>query len=267
MELREDADINISILRVTESIRTLEQVRSRMPGRSVADIQRDYFNAVAEAESKLRSYFLWDDLLEDLYSKRYWQIGRLNDWPRPEELVANECESQIRRLSAARTRLEDWRKLGEKEGTLVVLDTNAYMHGNQVTHIDWLRELGAKRVRIIMPIRVLTELDNNKYAGDFTRKRAHAALKPFPALLEEIQEKGYADLRKNVTLEILFDDRGHIPEPNPDDEIIARSVFLKQVTQRDVTLVTMDYSAQARAMSRGLRAHELSTENRKPSGA
>ena len=103
-----------------------------------------------------------------LQSPRYWHIrqiqGRMDARPAPlveaevalqrgalEDLVA-DLQARVNRLSAT-------------GGTIAVLDTNILLQYEEPSKVPWRDVLGVQSVRLIVPLRVVEELDAKKYSG------------------------------------------------------------------------------------------------------
>lgn len=64
--------------------------------------------------------------------------------------------------------------------------------------------------------------------------------------------------RGEITIELLFDPPGHIRLPINDDETIDRSVAIRPLADREITLLTYDTGQSMRARQAGLRVQKLS---------
>jgi hypothetical protein len=79
-----------------------------------------------------------------------WQRGAL------EELVA-DLQARVDRLSA--------------NGTIAVLDTNILLQYEEPSKVPWRDVLAVQSVRLIVPLRVVEELDAKKYSGSRLAER------------------------------------------------------------------------------------------------
>jgi hypothetical protein len=66
-----------------------------------------------------------------------------------------EAVSQLRKLSY----LAD-----NSPGKICVTDTNSLMHYQPFNQFDWCGRLGVTQVRLVIPVAVVAEIDNKKYA-------------------------------------------------------------------------------------------------------
>lgn len=98
--------------------------------------------------------------------------------PLAEPLIGLEAGRQaaaLRRLVSGVTAL---RALRDRKGVPVVLDTNVLMHYHRPDRVLWAEAIGCAPVRLVLPICVLDELDNKKYAdSDRMSRRADMAVR------------------------------------------------------------------------------------------
>ncbi len=233
---------------------------------SLLAAQNNYLSEVEMAETMMQRWFAGDTWLDHLHSARYWHIRELRAGsPRPWPLLAKEVEWQQAWLDRLTDQLDALIKEDSQADPVAaraVLDTNAHLHFKPFTDIDWCGVLGQEKVRIIVPLAVLRELDDKKnMARRPTGDRAGARLK---AMRQRLAGRGAgpAQIRDNVTLEVLLDRRGHQPHLNTDEEILDRTEALTSRKGGPVRLVTGDLSMQLRAEARGLTVVELPDEER-----
>lgn len=154
----------------------------------------------------------------------------------------------------------------------VVADTSFYIgHPEKFEELDLPPVVGFNgAIHLIFPMVVLDELDGLKRTKDpHVRWRASHTL----AVLDRLFEDG-ADVvriheakenliklgirRGEVNVEILYDPRGHVRLPIPDDEIVDRAAAIQALVGRDVTLLTYDTSQAMRGRQAGLKVKKLS---------
>lgn len=124
--------------------------------------------------------------LELLHTDRYRMVQQWTPTvPRPFELVSDEIQYQVGRLEEIKKRLElESRRLGAGDAEAVIPDTNVFLHHVTFNELDWCRILGANRVWLAVPLRVVSELDSRKYARvDDIGKRARTILAKLDELL------------------------------------------------------------------------------------
>jgi predicted ribonuclease YlaK len=184
---------------------------------------------------------------------------------RPYPLITLEAEFQGDRL---RSLADDLRlALAQfelpKDGLAVVVDTNVFLHREFFKDSDWPRLVGAKEVRLVIPLVVVEELDAQAYKSQANATRARKVLRAFREL-----ESGAATpeapvrVRDSVTLQFLMDPAGHERSSNHDEEILDRTEHLGTLVDvAKLRVATMDVSMQLRASLRGLSTLVLEPES------
>lgn len=133
------------------------------------DDKRHYLIWTEQAvEAVLKSIFddvvLWRD---ELYTERHWQIRAIAD-PRERGavLMTNELTDQAERLRGLASQLIALRdRAAAADGTFAVVDTHILLHFEPPDQVDWCTVVAASPVRLVVPLRVLEEVDGKKYTG------------------------------------------------------------------------------------------------------
>ncbi|MGH3826905.1 MAG: PIN domain-containing protein [Pseudonocardiaceae bacterium] len=227
---------------------------------SWALVQNSYLQLVETLEQALRSWFEDDDgAVAGLYGEHYKLIREMAAaTPRPAPLINDEAARQVRALERLSAKVQALEALRNREGHVAVLDTNVLMHYHRLGEIPWAEVLGVAPVRIILPICVIDELDNKKYAGsDRMSRRADLAVRALRQYSAGLRPGSAATLPDGTTLEVFLDDPGHARMANPDEELRSRCMLLQRATGRPVTLVTGDLGMQLRAGAHGLGHAEM----------
>jgi rRNA-processing protein FCF1 len=253
----------------------------------VQDRYLAYMDAVHDTYLSLKQAFAIPDVGEGLRSVAYWNLlsmagGHLeNTYTTDPGVAANmnralrsenqalsvEIETQIRALAAVRTQLEALKKLAARPGVPVVYDTNMLNHWRQPDHVVWrdiFRAQGEKvpLTRLVIPLRVLDELDGQKYGqGDLARKAA-TAIRFIERALKGSQPGMPAQVREDATLEVWHDtnDRGS----DTDLLIIQCAIDLSNLQPgATVRLLTGDIGMRLRAEQEGLTTMGLPEDHRR----
>lgn len=226
-----------------------------------------YVSAIESAEVQMRNLWVGTEWLERLMSERYWRIRELHrESLRPVPLIRHEAEHQIVWLDELTQELkvqaqED--EAADPAAVRAILDTNVHLHFRPFTDIDWPRELRQPSVRLVVPLLVIRELDDHKNEGGKIGHRAATRLEAMRRLLAG-KGRGPVGIRQGVTLEVLLDPRRHEPQPNNDEEILARAEALSARLGGPLMLITGDLSMQLRAEARGLQVAFLGDHLRLP---
>lgn len=156
------------------------------------------------------------------------------------------------------------RRLAGRPGRICVLDTNALLHYTRFDQLPWPERIGQPAVRLIVPLAVIDELDNKKYAR---REEFQQRARELLALIDRYETAApdaYAPLRQGVTFEVLPDEPGHFRAASTDQEILERCEFLAQVTGSPVTLVTGDSGVRINARARDIEVVKLGEQDLLP---
>lgn len=179
MLLREGIDPTVAIAKLTDLIGRLEGAGSAFarPGDWQA-AQNGYLQVVETVERQLASLFEDDEgTAAGLFGEQYRMIREMSaSTPRPEPLIGLEAGRQAAALQRLVSGVTALRALRDRIGVPVVLDTNVLMHYHRPDRVPWAEVIGCDSVRLVLPICVLDELDNKKYAdSDRMSRRADMA--------------------------------------------------------------------------------------------
>jgi hypothetical protein len=244
-----------------DAIRVLReqiQAANQVATGAVADyaMREEYIRWVETAEAQL-AWVTHDRSLVDMFhTERFWHIHDLHhQLPRPFPLVMAERDRQVAALTHLAEDLEQRvRRLTAAGGEIAVLDTNVLLHYLPPDQIPWCQALGRGSWRLMVPLRVIEELDAKKYSGSKTlSSRARDLLPRLERLVGEAGEP--REVRTGVTLEIPVDPSPRYRPQDADEEILAFCAELPQLTGTNAILVTGDTSMRlrARAQQTGVR--------------
>lgn len=245
-----------------------------------------YVEAVRDTFPTLKQVFVSPDLSAGLHSTAYWQLvairsmapDRSVDRPvarvmrEPADLAVRhalitEIESQVQALKQARVELDAWKELAARPGLPVVYDTNMLNHWRQPGDIRWRDVFKAAgenvpQTRLVIPLRVIDELDRQKYGqGDLARKAA-TAIRYLERVLKNSQPGEAVRLREDTTLEIWVDtdDRSG----DADLSILRSAADLDALhPTTGVRVLTDDIGMRLRAKQMGLKTFRLPEDHRK----
>jgi PIN domain-containing protein len=213
-----------------------------------------YADWVSQVETTLRECFI-DVPFERLYTERFW---RLSTGPvaRHHDMLRAEQRDQHDWLESVRANVEAMAKrFAEPPSSVAVVDTHVLMHAKPLEEIDWCNRLDAPRVRLVVPLRVVDEMDEHKYArrGEL-RDRARNRLR----LLGRYVDQAPGEIRAGARVEIVswhdLDPSG-MPRPPlpPDVDILDTCEALRVYAAGNaVSIVTADVGMKLRAGPRSL---------------
>jgi hypothetical protein len=214
-----------------------------------------YLNWAQTVETRLRELFTDTDLAAAVFADRYWHIAGLHAASAYGTRIINqEVDHQDARLAEAIQTLKQWQELGERPGALLALDTNAFLQFRPYYEIPWTALAGMDRVRLVLTMPVLDEIEAKKQGSNVRLKRR--ARRILPRLDKAFGDGGrlFFEVEKDgtpmagVTLEILRDPPGHRRSTTDiDAEFLDRCEFLQSAAGRPVTVVSGDTGMKIRA--------------------
>ncbi|HYI61517.1 MAG TPA: PIN domain-containing protein [Acidimicrobiales bacterium] len=236
-------------------------------GHPVGKVLPRYIEWVEKAERQLRSLFVAREPIDHLIGVRYWHLRSLRyGAERAFNLIEAEVEAQreyLTRHAAALQQLHDAHQL--PAGTVAVVpDTNVFLHYDPFDQLPWCKEVGARRVRLVLPLPVIDELDAQTYARDErVRRRAKAALRRLRELRGLAEPTAVVPVTSTVDLQVMADSTDPVTHDNGDREILSHCELLQTIVgEGSVIVATGDNGMQLRAQLLGLRGHLLSEELR-----
>jgi hypothetical protein len=227
------------------------------PGAMSAKINA-YLDWVQNVETNARLMFADTDVADGLFSDRYWHIaGLLAGSSYGARIITQEIDHQDARLAAIIEILKQWQQLGERPGKLLALDTNTFLQFRLYNEIPWTDLAGTDKVRLILTMPVLDEIEAKKQGSNPRLKRR--ARNVLPRIDRAFGDDGreFFDVEKDgkpmpgVTLEVLRDPPSHRRVTSDvDAEFLDRCEFLQSAAGRPVTVVSADTGMKIRARGR-----------------
>jgi len=217
-----------------------------------------YLDWAQTVESHARYMFADTDFADELFGDRYWHIAGLKAGsPYGVRIINQEIDRQDTRLTEAIETLKRWQQLGDRPGELLALDTNTFLQCRPYYEIPWTDLVGTDKVRLILAMPVLDEIEAKKQGPNPRLKKR--ARKILPRIDKAFGDDGHASFHvekdgkqmPGVKLEILRDPVGHRRATSDmDAEFLDRCEFLQLAAGRPVTVVTADTSMKIRARGR-----------------
>jgi len=226
-------------------------------GPSVEMWRSHYLSWVDGADVHLRSIFGASVIREQLYTEHYWRIAAFDVLDQMPRLCQAELRYQRDRLGRLEQRLMRFAdRLDAVEGHFALPDTHLLLHYQPIHQIPWPRLLGQRAVRLALPLRVVQELDDLKWAHRDERVRSRARsgtamLRRMLAPLGGVPRQ----LAENVSIEVLVDDEPVERAADADADVLAAAVELHGM-ERPVTLITGDAGLATQAGIYGIPTYE-----------
>ena len=165
--LKDGTQLAFAQQRLRESAAQGRNLVGSSAGQAVSIHQNSFLGWIGSTEAQLRNVFIDPSTWEHLYSERYWRIRDLmQESPRAIELINNEANHQAEWLDELADRMKKLAdRLEAAPGQLTVLDTHVLLHFEPPNQIPWPEIVGSPQVRLVLPLRVIEELDEKKYTA------------------------------------------------------------------------------------------------------
>jgi rRNA-processing protein FCF1 len=212
---------------------------------------QEYVQWATNTERRLRGVLARPEAEAFFDQPRHRDICQMGSGAHVTALIAAEVEARALDFRELADYMEQARnKMRSAPGCLVVLDTNVLLQCMRPDQLDWTSEIG-ETVRVMVPLRVIEEIDAKKY-GDNQRLRSVArALLPW---IDSLFPDGRSDpvpIRDGVTFELLLTDRPRDRPDDADEEVLDVAHEVHHLAGR-VKLMTGDTGMRIRARSESL---------------
>ena len=221
---------------------------------SVPAVQEAYIDWVEKAEAQLAGLTHDRSVICMFQTERYWRIRDIHGHHvRPFQMVQAEINLHCAALDRMLDDLEQRHaNVNAAPGQIVVLDTHVLLHYLPPDQIEWPDVVNAKEVRLVIPLRVIEELDEKKFSDSkLLRTRSRALLPQLEAVIAPGGKPGA--LRDHVTIEVPLADRTRGRPADADTEVLETCREIEQLTTHQVVLVTADTGMRIRAQAHGLQ--------------
>lgn len=194
------------------------------------------------------------DVLALPYTAAYYEIRQLNpNSPRAVPFIDAEIRRQTKHLEELRDDLERRLKRARAvSGLITILDTNVLLHHQLPDSVAWREVVDRESVRLVIPLRVIEELDEKKYsASDRLRSRARERL---PKLYRLVGFGGAPKPLPNGhgTIEVYIEPGLRMRPADADTEILETAHDLRRLSGSEVIIVTADTGMRLRAEAEGI---------------
>ena len=264
-------------------LRDAETTWQNARGGDNAGFASAYTNAVSHTYLRLKEVFAAPDLASGIRSDAYWHLlpiirdslttrytadpdvarGWANSKRPVNDALSAEIEAQVTALALARAELDALNALASRPGLPIVYDTNMLIHWNQPCDIKWndvLRISGeaVTQARLVVPMRVVDELDRQKYGDGKLANRASRALRYIQAVLKDHPPGHPVPIRDDdtTTLEVWVDPEERAGEA--DLAILRVAADLNALcSATGAVVLTGDLGMQLRAQMMDMRVLHL----------
>lgn len=247
-----------AINQLSECVTKAEDLAASSAGQSEGRHLNSYVSWVETTERQLWNVFDDVQMVHHLRTAEYWTIRSAIYQPfRVIRLINTEVTEQARWLQALIDRLRALQsRLEVASGRATVLDTNVLLHYEPPWDVDWTNVVKKREVRLVLPLRVIEELDEKKYTA--RHDLADRARRLLSQLWERLSDSPGAPvpLRDKVTIEVPVEDGTRIRRADADQEILEGCEQLRNVGRPPI-LVTGDTGMSLRAKARRLDVRRM----------
>lgn len=255
MRVKSDVPVPDLVKQLREFAQDLEN------GPGAADREQWYAGRIDTLEAICWHYFEDSEFADGLLTDRYWHImrGSVPDTVYGPGVFRRELGYQVRRIRQLCEQLEAMQRYANAgAGVIAVPDSNIFVHCGELKDIDWRAVVGKPVVRVVVPLVVVSELDELKYTLRDKPERGllRKNIRQLRDALQAVSPGMPVAFGDGVTLAVLPDPPGHRRLPVNDEEICSRAALLKSFGAR-VVLVSNDVNAQIRAWGFSLETVEV----------
>ncbi|RFA07942.1 hypothetical protein B7R54_00975 [Subtercola boreus] len=240
----------------------LMELNARLTSLSVdAEIAASlYLLFIEAADQRTRTLFSDPSVTQGFQTERYWRIREIStQTQRPIPLIESEVYFQLNRLSQIMSQLDHYSEILslDRDEHALVLDTNVLLHGRMFNELDWPTIVPSKKVKLLIPLVVLDELDNMKDRDKEFDKKARTVIRAFDPYLSDMSPFGPHGVRRNVTIQFIDEPIGHQRWNRMDDEIVRQSVYFASACEGRFTVVSQDRGMRIRTRGVGIESSLL----------
>jgi rRNA-processing protein FCF1 len=215
------------------------------------DKRDDYVRWSTTTQARLESVLRRRDAQSFFESSRHLAILSMPPGNQLTPLIYAELDARATALGATATFLEGQvNRLRRAPGIPIVPDSNVWLHCQRLDKVDWRSEL-KEPARVMVPLRVIEEIDAKKYSRDEVLQRRARTRLPWLNGLFPDGDRGPVPLRSDATLELLLSEAPRIRPADADEEILDVSQETQQFVGRG-KLLTGDSAMLLRARTIGI---------------
>jgi hypothetical protein len=224
----------------------------------------NYIAWVSNMQRFLRNYYV-NPGLSLLLTTRYFHLHDLmhsRGGRRIPEMIGDEAQVQADWMTLEAdelaSRAERFGK--DPDATIAIPDTNIFMYGEpEIQSIPWRSWLPmAGPIQLVIPIRVIDELDDLKFRPG-RKDRARHALRNLGPLIDRPNVP--TSIGDQVTIESYVPPGARAEIFSGDSEILIACDDIRTYAGRTVTVITRDWGMRQRAVNLGYEASLIDTES------
>lgn len=213
--------------------------------------QEDYVRWSLDAEAGLQSVLNRDDVASFFNTPRHLAICSMPPANHLTRLIYAQLDALQRDFMEAVDQLKRRRDRIQASGGLpVVIDTMVLLQCQRLDQVKWIPVVG-EETRVMVPLRVLEEIEDKKYSESKRLRRRARELLPWIDKHFTDGSPGPVHLAEGATLELVLAERPRYRPDSADDEILEVAHETSQYAGR-VKVMTGDTGMRSRARGEGL---------------
>jgi rRNA-processing protein FCF1 len=230
-----------------------------------ANRREDYVRWSTDVEARLATVLRREDARAFFDNPRHRDICSMPADSQLTTLIYAEVNAKTRDLEESVAYLRaHLAQMRAAPGFPVVIDSNVLLQCQRRDNVNWREQL-KDEARVMVPLRVIEEIDGKKY-GDSKRLRSIAReLLPWIDSLFPSGDPGPVRLRGDATIELILAERPRYRPSDADEEVLDLAHDVAQFAGR-AKVMTADTGMRVRARSESLDVLFVPTEWRRPVG-
>lgn len=264
VRLREGCDVNVAIATLRELRHAAHNVITF--NTHPVDQRDEYVRWSAAAELKLCTFLTRRDAESLLETTRHRDICSMPPGNQLTVLINGELSAKSDDFETLATTLETaLARMKLATGRPAVFDSNVLLQCLRPDQIKWREVLGAD-ARLMVPLRVIEEIDAKKYGKNDRLSGVARGLLPWLEGLFPSSDCAPVSLGDGTTIEVLLEPRPRFRPEDPDEEVLDVAQRVRQLAGAAV-VVTADTAMRLRARAEGLTTASVPTKWLRPSSA
>jgi len=184
------------------------------------DERESYVRWATNMEARLSSVLSRKDAQAFFNSPRHRDICSMPPGNQLTTLIYAEVDTMMRDMQEAVNDLEDHlRRMRSAPGFPVVVDSNVLLQCQRLDNVNWRERLKAQ-ARVMVPLRIIEEIDSKKYGPSKRLRSIARELLPWVDSLFPDGDPGPVPLRDDATIELILADRPRYRPSDADEEVL-----------------------------------------------
>jgi PIN domain len=224
-----------------------------------------YLDWSDQSAARLREHIPRSETNLLIFTDRHRMLWAAQATSGQDRAVSFELDERIIALEATKNAIADRTRSWARVEKFLALDTTFFLNHDKPLRETNFHDLlndnrRTIRIRILVPLAVVDELDRLKEGAERYRARARYSIAVLDDLWRYPGEPGLllpegstpVTSSRETRLEVVMDRPGHVRLADTDDEIVDRIATIEPLTGKSITLLTFDTGMALRARAAGL---------------